>query len=136
MNSDNTYRIPEGGVCGAFNTEATSEQRARKTARLKKTAQTVAEPNWNKVPTPAEDPWIRVAEVVEEINKEEYVPTDVLQDTLEMVRQRHHGDEPTTDQQSAVTLIEQELDNRGEDGGYAEARKKNAQIITRRGAKS
>jgi len=119
MDSD-SYMIPEGGVCGAFNTEAVRahESSARRVALEVAAAKNPPSPDWSRVPSPADDPWIRVAEVVEDISDGQFVPTQVLKDTLDMVR-RQKGDEPSTDQETALTLIKDELGTRGDDPEYA-----------------
>lgn len=111
MFNDDTYRIQEGGVCGAFSTSVVEEQ-ARKVV-VASQAPSAPAPNWTQVPRPGT--WQRVAEVVDDINGGHFVPTRVLRDTLDMVR-REKGDEPSEDQQSAVTLVEDELKNRDQDG--------------------
>jgi hypothetical protein len=88
---------------------------ARKTAGHTK----LAAIDWQKAP---DDPWQKVAEVVENINDSSYVPTQVLRDTLEKIKQRHHGDEPTDEQKANVSLIEKELKMRDTDPDYAARR--------------
>jgi hypothetical protein len=110
-----SFQVPEGGVCNAFNSE-NQVQRKKRQAEVAKKVAAADKIDWNTVPeTPLE---VRVAEIVEDINDKTYVPTQVLKDTLERIHQRHHGDEPTTEQSAEVELIEQELRNRGEEGGY------------------
>jgi hypothetical protein len=126
-----SYMINEAGVCGAFATSsAQAELETQRIVTAEKQAQSI---DWNRIPTPDDDPWIRVAEVVDDINNKEHVPTQVLKDTIELIRRRHHGDEPTTEQATSLELIEQTLDDRGEEGGYAEAASARYAKVVQRG---
>lgn len=116
--ANETYMIPEGGVCGAFNTDVqTKTARTHRKIAAKKIEADVETIDWSKVP---DDFVMRLAEVVEDINDKSYVPTKVLYDLLEKDKQRHHGDEPTTEQESNIKLVEKELENRGLDTGYGD----------------
>jgi len=106
---DDSYQIPEGGVVGAFNSEVHGRQSHTEEPKSKVAAHGS---------TPSEEAItddlvldMRLAEI-ETTEDVKQIPTRVLEETLVLIDERHHGDEPTTEQETSKKIIEKILSER------------------------